>query len=137
MNNSAVSVDSYLAALPDERMQAMTTLREVIVKNLPDGFEEVMAGMPSYVVPLATFPAGYHCTPNTPLPFLGIASQKNYIALHHFGRCRPGITALVCQRVPASRRQQTGYGQELCTIQKDRPDPIRPHRATRGEALCG
>ena len=79
------AVDEYLASLPEERRVPMSKLRSVIVKHLPAGFAEVMQGIPSYVVPLSIYPQGYHCTANTPLPFISIASQKNYIALHHFG----------------------------------------------------
>jgi uncharacterized protein YdhG (YjbR/CyaY superfamily) len=42
-------------------------------------------GMIGFVVPHSTFPAGYHCNPSLPLPFVNIASQKNYIAVHHMG----------------------------------------------------
>jgi len=64
----------------------MSTLRRAIVENIPSGFKEVLAGgLPAYVVPLSTFPEGYHCTPNTPLPFISFASRKNFVALYHFG----------------------------------------------------
>ncbi len=85
MQSKQLTVQAYLAELPEERQEAMTNLRNVIVENLPAGFEEVMNGMPSYVVPLSTFPDGYHCTADTPLPFLSFASQKNFVALYHFG----------------------------------------------------
>lgn len=64
----------------------MKQLRNVIVKNLPKGFREEMSyGMIGYVVPLSIYPDGYHCNPKLPLPFLTIASQKNYIAVYHMG----------------------------------------------------
>ena len=63
----------------------MTELRNVILKNLPKGFSEVMVGMLVYVVPHSIFPAGYHCDPKQPLPFLGVASQKDFVALYHMG----------------------------------------------------
>lgn len=63
----------------------MRKLRRVIKENIPPDFEEVMQLTPAYVVPLSLFPAGYHCSPDTPLPFLSLASQKNFIAIHHFG----------------------------------------------------
>ena len=85
MANHQESIEAYFADLPEDRHAAMHNIRTTILENLPSGFEEVMHGMPSYVVPLSTFPAGYHCTPNTPLPFLSFASQKNFIALYHFG----------------------------------------------------
>jgi len=79
-------VDAYIAALPADRQDAMTQLRQVINKNLPPGFKEVIGyKMPSWVVPHSSYPAGYHCDPKLPLPFVSIASQKNFIALYHMG----------------------------------------------------
>ena len=64
----------------------MKKLRQTILDNLPTGFEEIIQyGMPSYVVPHSIYPDGYHCNPKKPLPFLGIASQKNFVALYHMG----------------------------------------------------
>lgn len=64
----------------------MLRLREVIKKNLPKGFEEAMGyGNVGFVVPHSLYPAGYHCDPKQPLPFLGLASQKNSINLYHMG----------------------------------------------------
>ena len=42
-------------------------------------------GMIGYVVPHSLYPAGYHCDPKQPLPFMNIASQKNFIAVYHMG----------------------------------------------------
>ena len=62
----------------------MSDIRKVILKNLPDGFKEVMSyGMIGYVVPHKLYPAGYHCNTDLPLPFINLASQKNYISLYH------------------------------------------------------
>ena len=85
MINTTPAVDSYLAALPEERRSCLSGLRKVIVENLPGGFTEVMTDMPGYVVPLSIFPDGYHCTVDTPLPFMSFASRKNFVALYHFG----------------------------------------------------
>ncbi len=64
----------------------MSKLRLVIKENLPAGFQETMSyGMIGYVVPHSIYPAGYHCTPELPLPFMNIASQKNFIAVYHMG----------------------------------------------------
>lgn len=76
---------AYLSTLPPDRQEPVRQLRAVINKHIPAGFQEVMANGPAWVVPLTRFPAGYHCAPNTPLPFLSIASQKGHLALHHFG----------------------------------------------------
>jgi hypothetical protein len=76
----------YIAQLPEDRIEPMKKLRETILSNLPPGFEECISyGMIGYVVPLSTYPAGYHCDPKLPLGFMNIASQKNFIALYHLG----------------------------------------------------
>jgi uncharacterized protein YdhG (YjbR/CyaY superfamily) len=86
MQSKAATPEQYLAELPDERKEAMTRLRNVIKKHLPKGFEEMMGyGMLGFAVPHSIYPAGYHCKPQDPLPFIGIASQKNFIALYHMG----------------------------------------------------
>ena len=86
MQSTAINPDEYIEELPDERKQAFVKLRDTILKHLPPGFEEVMgSGMIGYVVPHSLYPAGYHCDPKQPLPFIGIASQKNFIAVYHMG----------------------------------------------------
>lgn len=85
MQSKAKTPEDYIAELPAERQQPMSALRDTINKHLPNGFEEVMDGMIGWVVPHSLFPDGYHCDPKQPLPFLGLASQKNYIALYHMG----------------------------------------------------
>lgn len=78
--------DQYVAQLPDDRKEAINALRQTIQENLPPGFEEAMSyGMIGYVVPHSLYPAGYHCDPKLPLPFLSIASQKNFVAVYHMG----------------------------------------------------
>ncbi|MGV3640687.1 MAG: DUF1801 domain-containing protein, partial [Adhaeribacter sp.] len=42
-------------------------------------------GMIGYVVPHSLYPAGYHCDPKQPLPFMGVASQKNFVSVYHMG----------------------------------------------------
>ena len=86
MQSKASSPDEYTAELPEERVSAMKKLRKTINDNLPKGFEETMSyGMIGYVVPHSIYPDGYHCSPELPLPFLSIASQKNFIGLYHMG----------------------------------------------------
>jgi uncharacterized protein YdhG (YjbR/CyaY superfamily) len=80
------TVAAYLDSLPEDRLTAMKKLRQVIKKNLPKGFKEVINyNLPAYVVPHTRYPDGYHCAPELPLPFLAMASQKNFIALYHMG----------------------------------------------------
>ncbi len=76
----------YIDQVPEYRQEAFKKLRDTILKNLPQGFEEYMNyGMIGYVVPESIYPAGYHCTPKLPLPFANLASQKNFIGFYHMG----------------------------------------------------
>lgn len=86
MPSIATTVTEYLDALPEDRKAVMQQLRDVINMHLPDGFKETIGyGMIAWVIPLSDYPAGYHCNPKLPLPFLNLASQKNFIALYHMG----------------------------------------------------
>lgn len=86
MQSKASTVDEYIIELPTDRQEAITKLRKEIKKNLPKGFKEGMGyGMMGYSVPHSIYPAGYHCDPKLPLPFMGLASQKNFIAVYHMG----------------------------------------------------
>ncbi len=86
MHSSATTPQQYMDSLPDDRKQAMNELRKTILKDLPKGFKEVMGyGMLGYVVPHSLYPDGYHCDPKLPLPFMGFASQKNFVAVYHMG----------------------------------------------------
>jgi hypothetical protein len=86
MKSTANTVEAYIDPLPDDRKSPIAKLRELILQNIPQGFEETMSyGMIGYVVPHSLYPAGYHCDPKLPLPFLNIASQKNFIAFYHMG----------------------------------------------------
>jgi uncharacterized protein YdhG (YjbR/CyaY superfamily) len=86
MQYKAETINEYIAQLPNERKKAISKLRESINKNLPTGFAEIINySMPSWVVPHSLYPSGYHCDPKLPLPFLSIASQKNFVAVYHMG----------------------------------------------------
>jgi hypothetical protein len=86
MKSDAKTPEAYINALPEDRKKVISKLRNIILKNLPEGFSETIGyGMLAYVVPHSIYPDGYHCTPELPLPFMNIASQKNFIALYHMG----------------------------------------------------
>jgi hypothetical protein len=83
MKSNAKTPDEYVAALPDDRRAAISAVREVILANLPKGYEECMSyGMIGYVVPHSIYPDGYPCDPKLPLPYANLASQKNHMALY-------------------------------------------------------
>lgn len=83
MQSKAKTVAEYLASLPADRKAAVGAVRDVILKNLGKGFKEGMSyGMIGYCVPHSIYPAGYHCDPSMPLPFAGLASQKQHISVY-------------------------------------------------------
>ena len=86
MQSKATTVDAYVAELPEDRQKIINEFRKVIKKNMPKGFQECMNyGMIGWVVPHSKYPAGYHCNPKDPLPFMGLASQKNSVNFYHMG----------------------------------------------------
>jgi hypothetical protein len=83
MQSKATTVTEYLAELPEDRRRAIETVRQIVLKNLDKDYEEGMQyGMIGYYVPHRVYPPGYHCDPTKPLPFAGLASQKNHMALY-------------------------------------------------------
>ncbi len=83
MQSKAATVQQYLAELPPDRREAISAVRDVILSNLDKDYEEGMSyGMIGYCVPHRIFPEGYHCDPRQPLPFVCLASQKNYMSLY-------------------------------------------------------
>lgn len=86
MTSDAKTVVEYLEQIPEEQKSIVEKLQKTIKKNLPKGFKEVMNyGMIGYVVPHSIYPDGYHCNPKLPLPFMGLAAQKNFVAFYHMG----------------------------------------------------
>lgn len=78
--------EHYIESLPEDRQQIVIKLQNTFLENLPDGFEPMIQyNMPSFVIPHKLYPAGYHCSPEQPLPFISFASRSNYIALYHMG----------------------------------------------------
>ncbi|MDC8005984.1 DUF1801 domain-containing protein [Aureisphaera galaxeae] len=86
MQYDADTVAEYIEQLPEERKDPVEKLRQTVKENLPKGFEEgITYKMIGFYVPHSIYPAGYHCNPKDPLPFINIASQKNFVALYHSG----------------------------------------------------
>ncbi len=83
MQSKATTVAEYIQSLPEDRRKAIEAVRKVILKNLDPDYEEGMQyGMIGYYIPHRIFPAGYHCDPKQPLPFAGLASQKNHLSFY-------------------------------------------------------
>lgn len=86
MTSEAKTVAEYISQIPLEQKSQVEQIRKVIRKNLPKGFQEIMNyGMIGYVIPHSIYPDGYHCNPKLPLPFMGLAAQKNFVAFYHMG----------------------------------------------------
>ena len=83
MSAKPQTVDAYLAGLSVERREALQEVRQTILGNLPKGYEEgIQYGMIGYYVPHKLYPSGYHADPQQPVPFAGLASQKNHMAIY-------------------------------------------------------
>ena len=80
------SIKEYVKSLPSDRKEAVTLIFNILTEKLPKGFESGIAnGMITFYVPYSIYPAGYHCKPKQPLPFIALASQKNGISIYHMG----------------------------------------------------
>lgn len=124
MQIQADSPQDYLNKIPAERKEVMTKLRQTILDNLPDGFEEAMGyGMIGYVVPHSRYPAGYHCDPKQALPFMSIASQKNFIAFYHMGiYANPEVLSWFQEEYPKHCKSRLDMGKSCIRFKK--PDQI-------------
>lgn len=120
------SLEDYLSKIPEERQEPFKKLFDAINDNLPKGFEEVSNyGMIGWVVPLETYPAGYHCTPNTPLPFINLASQKNFIALYHMGLySRPELLDWFVAEYPKHSKKKLDMGKSCVRFKKPEDIPF-------------
>ncbi len=124
MQSTAKTIEEYLREIPDTRKLAFNKLRETIIQNIPKGFEECMSyGMIGYVVPFSIYPSGYHCDPKLPLPFINIASQKNFIALYHMGiYANPEILNWFTNEYPKHSKQKLDMGKSCMRFKN--PDLI-------------
>ncbi|MFM1772606.1 MAG: hypothetical protein RLZZ71_1748 [Bacteroidota bacterium] len=114
------SVAEYVNGLAEDRQVVIKKLQALTIKNLPKGFEEEMSyGMIGYVVPHKLYPAGYHCDPKLPLPFLSIASQKNFIALYHMGMyAKPELLDWFTSEYPKHCKSKLDMGKSCVRFKK-------------------
>lgn len=83
MQSKATSVKQYINELPEDRKETIIRVREVILANLPKGYQEVMNwGAITYEVPLSICPDTYN---KKPLLYAALASQKNHMAVYLSG----------------------------------------------------
>jgi uncharacterized protein YdhG (YjbR/CyaY superfamily) len=127
MTSKASSPREYLDELPADRREPIQKLRNAVLKNLPKGFKEQMSyGMLGYVVPHSLYPEGYHCDPKTPLPFLAIASQKNFIALYHMGiYAKPDLLKWFTSEYPKHSTAKLDMGKSCIRFKKPEHIPYK------------
>jgi Domain of unknown function (DU1801) len=125
MQTKPTTPEEYIASLPEERQRIISDLRKTIKKNLPKGFKEQMTyGMIGYVVPLATYPAGYR-DPSTPLGFICIASTKGHIALHHMGMFDRDLLKWFQTEWPKHSKKKLDMGQACIRFKKAEDVPLK------------
>lgn len=120
MQSKATNVQDYLNELPEDKASYFIKLRDTILKNIPNGFEEGIGyGMIGFVVPHSIFPDGYHCDPKQPLPFVSIASQKNFIALYHMGiYANPRLLEWFVNEYPKHSKSKLDMGKSCIRFKK-------------------
>ena len=120
MKARGTTVEDILKNLPEDRLQPFNKLHEVIVKNLPEGFEAAISyGGLGYVVPHAIYPAGYHCKPEEPLPFAGLSSQKASINFYHMGiYAEPKLLEWFVNEYPKHSKQKLYRGKSCVRFKK-------------------
>lgn len=122
----SISPDDYLSKVPDDRREAMSKLREVFRNHLPPGFEETISyDTIGFVVPKSVYPAGYHCNPETPLPFINLASQKNFMAVYHMGLyADPVLLDWFTAAYPAHSKTRLDMGKSCIRFKKPESIPF-------------
>ena len=120
MTIKASTPEEYIQNLPEDRISPVGKIRQIILKNLPKGFEEGIGyGMLSYHVPKTIYPAGYHCDTKLPLPFMNVASQKNFVALHHMGmHANPELLEWFVTEYPKHSSKKLDMGKSCVRFKK-------------------
>ena len=127
MKTPGTTVEEILANIPKERKEAFYKLHQTIVDHLPAGFEPgISYGGLGYVVPHRLYPAGYHCKPTEPLPFAGLASQKNSINFYHMGiYSDPDLMDWFLAEYPKHSSQKLDMGKSCIRFKKPEHIPYQ------------
>jgi hypothetical protein len=120
------AVKEYLSSIVPERKEVFQQLHDTILSNLDPQFDVVMSyGMIGYVLPHSVYPAGYHCDPKLPLPFISIASQKSHVAVYHMGMyAKPELLDWFVQSFIAVTGKKPDMGKSCIRFKKPESIPI-------------
>ena len=120
MTNKARTIAEYVKQIPEDRQQVFEKLLSILRENLPPGFEECLSyGMPAFSVPHSLYPKGYHVSPKVALPFISIASQKNFIAFYHMGLyATPELNSWWQEEYPKYSKRKLDMGKSCVRFKK-------------------
>mgnify|MGYP001004132622 FL=1 len=120
MTIKARTIAEYVKQIPEDRQQIFEKLLSILRENLPPGFEECLSyGMPAFSVPHSLYPKGYHVSPKVALPFISIASQKNFIAFYHMGLyATPELNSWWQEEYPKYSKRKLDMGKSCVRFKK-------------------
>ena len=120
MKIKANNILEYKKNVPEDKKDVFDKLMKTVRENIPKGFsEELSYGIPAWVVPHYLYPKGYHCSPELPLPFVSIASQKNFIALYHMGiYATPELLDWFMKEYPKHSKRKLNMGKSCIRFKK-------------------
>lgn len=122
----AKDVADYISQLPIDKKEAIIRLRKTVLDNIPKGFEECLNyNTISYVIPHSLYPAGYHCQPELPVPFVSIAAQKNFVAFYHMGiYAMPDLLKWFLQEFPKHSPEKLDMGKSCIRFKNPNKIPF-------------
>mgnify|MGYP001288485779 FL=1 len=114
------SIETYLNSLSKDRKESVQKIIKVVEDNIPFGYSKIMNyNMPSFVIPHSIYPSGYHVTPDLPLPFIGVASQKNHIGFYHMGLyANPKLLDWFISEYPKNCKSKLDMGKSCIRFKK-------------------
>ena len=120
MKIKANNILEYKKNVPEDKKDVFDKLMKTVRENIPKGFsEELSYGIPAWIVPHSLYPKGYHCSPELPLPFVSIASQKNFIALYHMGiYATPELLDWFMKEYPKHSKRKLNMGKSCVRFKK-------------------
>ena len=126
VQSKAKSVAEYMAGIPKEQRPIVEALRKAVRDNLDPKFTEgLQYGMLAWFLPHSVYPAGYHCNPEQPLPFVCLAAQKNYVSLYLFCVYVEGREIETFQKAWAKSGKKLDMGKSCVRFKKPEQIPFK------------